>query len=183
MTEHCLIFTADVDNKSCATIVGYLNELVRLRATKLTVAISSKGGSVNSGITIYNLLRSMPFDVVTHNIGNVDSIANAIYLAGDRRLTNGSSRFLFHGVSVSFPPNHRLDAKSLKETLQSVQTDNDRIARVIADRSTIDLKRSRKLFTEQTTRDPSWAIANGISHGVAEFVIPNGAEVKHLIST
>ena len=38
-----------------------------------------------SGMTLYNTLRAMPFELITHNVGNVDSIGNAVFLAGDLR--------------------------------------------------------------------------------------------------
>lgn len=37
-----------------------------------------------NGMNLYNVLRPIPFLLVTHNVGNVDSIGNAIFLAGER---------------------------------------------------------------------------------------------------
>ena len=37
------------------------------------------------GVAIYTTLRALPLDLTTHNIGNVDSIGNIIFLAGARR--------------------------------------------------------------------------------------------------
>ena len=34
------------------------------------------------GLNLNNLFRGLPFELITHNIGNVDSIGNAIFLAG-----------------------------------------------------------------------------------------------------
>ena len=36
------------------------------------LALSTPGGDVAQGITLYNLLRGMPFKLITHNVGNVD---------------------------------------------------------------------------------------------------------------
>jgi Clp protease len=44
------------------------------------------GGSIQSGIALYNFLRAIPATVTTHNVGNVDSIGNAVFLAADERL-------------------------------------------------------------------------------------------------
>jgi ATP-dependent protease ClpP protease subunit len=38
-----------------------------------------------NGLTTYNFLRAMPFTLINHNIGNVDSIGNVILLAGQER--------------------------------------------------------------------------------------------------
>ena len=47
--------------------------------------LSTPGGMVMSGVTLYNVLRAMPFRLTTLNAGNVDSIGNAVCLAGERR--------------------------------------------------------------------------------------------------
>jgi ATP-dependent protease ClpP protease subunit len=46
---------------------------------------SSVGGQVNAGITLYNFLRSLPVEIVMHNNGSIDSIANVIFLAASKR--------------------------------------------------------------------------------------------------
>lgn len=55
MSEHYLMFTAGIDQNSMTTLVQYTTELASIGATKLTVAISSYGGNVVSGITMYNV--------------------------------------------------------------------------------------------------------------------------------
>ena len=47
--------------------------------------ISTPGGTVMNGLNLYNVMRAMPFRLTTHNVGNVDSIGNAIFLAGEER--------------------------------------------------------------------------------------------------
>ena len=60
--------------------------------------LSSEVGSVMHGINLYNVLRALPVKLVTHNVGNVDSIGNAIFLAGEERYACQHSTFMFHGV-------------------------------------------------------------------------------------
>lgn len=43
--------------------------------SKLTVNIISVGGSVTPAIGIYNFLKSLPFHIHTHNLGEVSSAA------------------------------------------------------------------------------------------------------------
>ena len=62
------------------------------------VLLSTPGGQVTSGLTVYNFLRSIPAKVTMHNIGNVNSIGNAIFLAADERFACAHSTFMFHGV-------------------------------------------------------------------------------------
>lgn len=41
------------------------------------------------------MLRAFPFKLVTHNVGNMDSIGNAVFLAGEQRLACPHSTFMF----------------------------------------------------------------------------------------
>jgi hypothetical protein len=44
--------------------------------------LSTPGGSVMNSLNILHVLIGLPFELITHNVGNVDSIGNAIFLAG-----------------------------------------------------------------------------------------------------
>ena len=54
-----------------------------------------------NGMNLYNVMRAMPFKLITHNVGNVDSIGNAIFLAGVARYACPHSTFMFHGVGFN----------------------------------------------------------------------------------
>lgn len=180
MTEHYLVFTAAINENSMALMVQYLVELQRTEAEKLTIGLSSPGGNVVCGITMYNALRACSFPVVTHNIGNVDSIANAVFLAGERRYTNESSTFMFHGVGFDSNPNERLEEKNLLEKLDTVNAEHKRISQLISSHSGLDVAVCMALFKEQKTRDATWALDNGIVSQISEFRIPQGVDVRHL---
>lgn len=71
--------------------------------TELHLLMASKGGLVDPGMAIYNLLRGIPARVTTYNYGSVDSIAGVIYCAGTRRLATPHCSFLIHGLTWNFP--------------------------------------------------------------------------------
>ena len=108
MTDHCLIFSASVNPQSTNQLLAHLADLQVSGASSLTIAISSPGGAIVNGIAAYNALSSAQFQVSTHNIGNIDSIAIVLFLAGAKRLTNSTSTFMFHGVGFDGNPNERL---------------------------------------------------------------------------
>ena len=56
--------------------------------------MSSAGGMVEEGISLYGFIRSLPVEITIHNIGNIDSIALAVYLAASKRLVNPDATFL-----------------------------------------------------------------------------------------
>jgi len=181
MTEHCLIFSAEVDQRVTNVLVAYLVELQLIGATKLTLAISSQGGNVVSGVTIYNLLMSMPFVIETHNFGNVDSIANVIFLAGSKRYANPTATFMFHGVGFNGNATERLEEKNLLEKLDVIKSEHKRISRLIAVRSGLPERVGLNLFKQQRTKDASWAMDKGFIDDIRAFSVPLGSTLKYVV--
>jgi len=104
---------------------------------ELYLCISTPGGQIASGITLYNFLRSMPIKVITHNIGSVDSIGNAIFLAGELRRACSHSTFMFHGTAFDMLTQAHLEQKNLREMLNSLLADEQRIADILVERTKI----------------------------------------------
>ena len=82
-----IIFTGPIDEQIAAQMIQQID--VAINSDNgfefLYLVINTPGGGVNAGITLYNYLRGLPIKIVTHNIGQVDSIGNVIFLAGDER--------------------------------------------------------------------------------------------------
>ena len=95
MTDHCLIFSAPVNPQSTNQLLAHLVDLQVSGATSLTIAISSPGGAIVNGIAAYNAVSAAKFQVSTHNIGNLDSVAIVLFLVGAKRLTNYTSTLCF----------------------------------------------------------------------------------------
>ena len=85
-----------------------------------------------NGINLYTVLKAMPFDLTTHNVGNVDSIGNAVFLAGTSRYAVPHSTFMFHGVGFNANAGQRLEEKFLRERLDGLLSDQKRIGAIIA---------------------------------------------------
>jgi ATP-dependent protease ClpP protease subunit len=144
--------------------------------------LSTPGGNVMYGMTLYNTLRAMPFRLITHNMGNVDSIGNAIFLAGDERCACPHSTFMFHGVGFDQATGSpRLDEKYLGELTGSLLSDQSRIAAVIEERTNLDTAQIEPLFREAQTKDAAYAVSAGIVHQVKDVEVPPGSLVVSLV--
>lgn len=89
--------------------------------------LSTPGGSVMHGMNLYNVLRGMPFELITHNVGNVDSIGNAVFLAGAKRYAAPHSTFMFHGVGFDLPAQTRLEEKFCRFSTTAVRSAGPRV--------------------------------------------------------
>jgi ATP-dependent Clp protease, protease subunit len=134
------------------------------------------------GITLYNTLRALPFELVTHNVGNVNSIDNAVFLAGAERYACPQATFMFHGVGFDVPPGGaRFEEKLLRERLDGLLADQKRIAEIIAARSDLPPEDIEKLFLEAQTKDANWAVGAGIIDEVRDVNVSDGHPVQGLV--
>lgn len=175
-------FMADVNPTTAQALIGQMAQLANQGFTDITLLLSTPGGTVREGMAIYNILRGLPIQLTTHNVGNVDSIGNVIFLAGERRYACPNTTFMFHGVGQTLPAQTRLEQRDLREKLGSIEADNDRIARVLEERATFnDAKEVRDLFVEASTKDADYAVGRGIIHDVRNVEVPRGTPVFQLV--
>ena len=175
-------FSAEVNAHTTESLIAAMANCAMQGAAEVHLLLSTPGGSVMNGMNLYNVLRSFPFKLVTHNVGNVDSIGNVIFLAADTRYACPHSTFMFHGVQSRRPQgNNRLGAKDLRERLRSVDADEKRMGAIIEERSNLTHKQVLALFREAQTRDAAYAVSSGIVHQVRDVQIPAGSPVISLV--
>jgi ATP-dependent protease ClpP protease subunit len=173
-------FSAGINLESTEGLITIMADCLKQRATTVHLLFSSDGGSVMHGINLYNALRGLPFKLVTHNVGNVDSIGNAIFLAGEERYACQHSTFMFHGVGKQF--NGVLSTKDARESLASLQADESRISSIIEQRSKLTATAIRGFFGEAHTMDATEALSSGLVDDVRDVSIPAGSTMITLSS-
>lgn len=144
------------------------------------ILLSTPGGEVPSGLTVYNFLRAIPARVTMHNIGNVDLIGNAIFLAAAERYACAHSTFMFHGVGFDVK-NLRIDEKNARELLRGILADQTRIADIVVANSNITRSRSRQLFREAQTKNADDALTSGLIRQIIDPAIPAGADTVSFV--
>ena len=164
-TEQLLAVTFDVVNKGCQHVY-YL--------------FSTPGGLVANGISLYNTLKGLPIKITMHNVGNVDSIGNAIFLAGKERFACPASTFMFHGVGFDINST-RFEERQLREKLDNVLSDQRKIGKIIADETSIETDEIEILFREASTKDADFALSKGIVHEIKDVTIPKGANLIQIV--
>ena len=171
-----IIFTGEIVPQTVESLIQALSNLAQNMVPEVYLALSTPGGNVMNGITLYNFLRGMPFNLIIHNIGNVDSIGNAVFLGSNTRYACPHSTFMFHGVGMSRPAG-RFEEKALREMLDGVTSDQNRIGTIIAERTSIAQDEIKGLFREAQTKTAEFARERGIVHEIREFQLPAGAPV------
>jgi Protease subunit of ATP-dependent Clp proteases len=85
MKETFIRFFAPVLPNTADMLFRAIDSKLNAKFEKINILISSPGGSVFHGLSLYNYLKGLPIEIETYNFGSVDSIGVIIYCAGKKR--------------------------------------------------------------------------------------------------
>lgn len=169
-------FMAPVVPETTDQLFQHVDNAIRNKYERIHLLLSSPGGSVFHGLSIYNFLKGVPTEVLTYNFGTVDSIGIVIFCAGSRRFSVPHARFLIHGVRFNIAGNASFDDKQIEEHLKSLRIDQENIARVIADTTGKPLHKIEEDMNNRTTLNPNQAKDYGLVHEIRSELLPIDAE-------
>jgi ATP-dependent protease ClpP protease subunit len=174
-------FSAEIIPFTTESLIALAGNLVNQGAKELYLMLSTPGGNVMNGMNLYNLLSALPVKVITHNVGNVDSIGNAVFLAGKERYACPHSTFMFHGVGFDIKQSARFEEKFLRERLDGILSDQRRIGTILEERTKLAKDQIEGLFREAQTKDAAFAVSCGIVNEIRNLEIPKGAPIYSLV--
>jgi len=178
MKEAYIRFMASVIPQTADALFRIVDKKLKEKVERLHLMISSPGGSVFHGLSIYNFLKGSPIEMYTYNFASVDSIGVVMFCAGNRRYSVPHARFLIHGVQVNFRGNQSLDEKGLEEKLKGLQIDYYNIARVIADTTQKPADKVQEDMNNRTTLNPQEAKDYGLVHKIKSDLFPADADLS-----
>ena len=184
-------FFVDITDKSVRQVMNVCSNLLdppkaSQRANKIDrpdsicLSISSSGGNVDSGIALYNFIRSLPIETITHNTGIVASIANVVFLAANRRYAVENSSFYLHGISKPYQGSvdgFSLNRAQLLEALNVVEGGEVTMRKIIAERTLLTDKELTSMFNVGTKETPELALSQGIIHEIRELKLPPNPKI------
>lgn len=173
MSEIYLNFNLEISPQSTQALFKIIQEQLSGGMKKLNLLISSPGGNVDPGIAIYNFLKGLPIEVVTHNYGSCDSIAALVFCAGEKRYTVANSRFLIHGISFQ-AQNQRFDEAALKEFLGSLKNQRETMSKIIAKECGKKVEEVERDMLNGIILNPDGAIEYGLATEIKDELMPSG---------
>lgn len=164
-------------------IIGEIDTAVARRTTEkllalafesddpITLFIGSPGGHVESGDTIFDMIRFIKPEVRIVGTGWVGSIATHIYLAVERqhRYALPNTRFLIHQPAGGFGG----DASDIEIHAREIIKTRQRINGIIAEQTGQPLERVEK----DTDRDHWMSVEESIEYGLVGSVVESAADL------
>lgn len=174
-------FQAEINAKTVQNLLGVTFNQIQGGATHIYYLFSTPGGEVSAGVAAYNVIKGLPINTTMHNVGAVDSIGNAMFLAGKERIACAHSTFMFHGVGLNAVAGMRLEEKFLRETLGGIKADQSKIGTIVSNETALQGAEIDGLFLEAQTKDATFALDKGIIHKIADVAIQQGAPLLQLV--
>ena len=165
------------------TLFGEINQDVARRTAEkllalafesdepITLYIGSPGGHVESGDTIFDMIRFIKPVVRTVGTGWVGSIATHIYLASEKenRFALPNTRFLIHQPSGGFGG----DATDIQIHAREIVKTRERINGIIASQT----GRTLESVAEDTARDYWMSAEESVEYGLVGKIISDIGEI------
>jgi ATP-dependent Clp endopeptidase proteolytic subunit ClpP len=178
MKEAYIRIMAPIIPQTTNSLLQIVDKKIKEKCERINLMISSPGGSVFHGISLYNFLKGAPVEIYTYNFGSVDSIGVVLFCAGDKRFSVPHARFLIHGVRFNIGGNASLDEKQIEENLKSLRIDQQNIARIIADTIQKPLHKIEEDMNNRTTLNATEAKDYGLVHEIKSELFPIDADLS-----
>ncbi len=175
--EIAIRLVAEINQQSTHALMNIVENNLNQGFTKFKILLSSPGGSVQHGITVYNFLKGIPASVDTYNIGSIDSIAAVIYCAGSKRFSVPNGRFLIHSVTWGAKAPIVLEEKQLKEIESGLKIDRENIAQIVASNCSKTQSEIEKIMLDGKMFSPQEAKEFGLVNEISEIIIDKGVPI------
>lgn len=164
-----LYFTDEFNRETCCELNMQLMLLEsEAPGEPIMLYIDSPGGSVDSGLAIYDTIRMMSSPVTTVVAGMAASMGSIVFLAGEKRIMLPHSRLLIHDPYI--PSGTSGKPLILQEELEKLMKVREQTAKIIAERTGQTLDWVYEKTKSDYIMDAQEALACGAATALGSFV-------------
>ena len=158
-----IFLTSAINDQSAVDTIKQLMYLDHKSADPVTIYINSPGGSVISGMAIYDYIRLMRSPVTTVCVGTAASMGAILFLSGSRRMMLPHSKVMIH--DPYFGGNAMAGQKplELKEKLNDLMETRKMLAEVIVEQTGMSKRQVLNFTKKDTFFDAKEALKVGIA--------------------
>ena len=155
----------EVDANSVNEIIRQLRYLQREDPEgEITIYINSPGGSVDSGMALYDVMKAISCPVRTVCVGLAASMAALLFVSGSQRDMLPHSRIMIHDPLITRTGGSALQLKAITDDLMETR---QIIAKVIAEHS----GKTVEEILEKTATDTYFRAEDAVEFGLADHII------------
>ena len=167
MDNRIIFLNGEINDAKAVEVVSKLLYLDSLNNNDITIYINSPGGSVTSGLMIYDTIKYLKSDVSTISIGLSASMASILLMAG----TKGKRKILPHSKVMLHEPSTKTDGKVTDVLIAANQLKETRdiLSTIIINNSSLTQKQVEKELEKDFWLNCQEALKYGIVDKIIEI--------------
>jgi ATP-dependent Clp protease protease subunit len=182
MVLHIVHFIGPINATTACTVRNLCLQALQSGASEIELHMSTEGGNMTAGFALYFFLKSLPLPLTIFNVGSIESVGVAIFLAGHKRYACPGTRFLIHPLHWGFGNLVAADHARISEWRDCLDFDAERYAAIFDEathgapaRADIRgyLTGSSRIFTAEQ------AVDAGIIHEARQARLPDTGTTAH----
>ena len=158
-----IFLTSAINDQSAVDTIKQLMYLDHKSADPVTIYINSPGGSVISGMAIYDYIRLMRSPVTTVCVGTAASMGAILFLSGSRRMMQPHSKVMVHVPYFGGTAMAGQKPLELKEKLNDLMETRKMLAEVIVEQTGMSKRQVLNFTKKDTFFDAKEALKVGIA--------------------
>ena len=158
-----IFLTSAINDQSAVDTIKQMMYLDRKSADPVTIYINSPGGSVISGMAIYDYIRLMRSPVTTVCVGTAASMGAILFLSGSRRMMLPHSKVMIHDPYFGGTAMAGQKPLELKEKLNDLMETRKMLAEVIVEQTGMSKRQVLNFTKKDTFFDAKEALKVGIA--------------------
>lgn len=166
LDKRIIYLDGEIDDNVAKKIVELLLKLDMCSHKDITMYINSPGGSVSSGLAIYDVMNYIKSDIRTVGIGKCASMASILLINGTKgkRCLLPNAEVMIHEVSsISIGK-----VTEMQEKLDHSKTLNERLYRIMASKTNRTIKQIKK----DTFNKDKWISSNqALKYGFIDRIL------------
>lgn len=162
-----LFLVGEVNDDSCNELIKQLMHLDSESDEEITLYINSPGGSVTSGLAVYDYISVMRSPIRTICLGTAASMGAILFLAGTRRDVFPHSEIMIH--DPSYGGRMTISGKKpheIKTYMDSLNETKEMLAEIIAEKTGKSLDEIYAVTAEDSYFKASAAVEFGLATGI-----------------
>jgi ATP-dependent protease ClpP protease subunit len=171
----CIEFFCGINEFTTNQLIDKIMEFRKKGFSKIKILMSSEGGSVYHALAVYNILKGIDVEIITHNFGNIDSSAGIIFSAGTKRYSVPHGKFLIHPLTYTM--NGVFTEETMDEHRGNLKMDFENTAGVLAEATGRDEEQILKDMRDRKQLNPEEAMEYGLIDEIKVSLIEEGEEV------
>lgn len=165
--ERIIFLNEEITDDLAKTIVEKLFKLDATNHKDIKLYINSPGGTVSSGLAIYDAIKYIKSDVSTIAIGRVASMASILLVAGTKgkRYAFPNSEIMIHEVTSSA---YMTKVTEMKERFEHSQSLNNRLCKLLVKNTKLNMAQVKK---DTINKDTWYSAQKALKYGFVDKVL------------